>query len=227
MSQITIEHLLDHKAGWDKQLACDLTYQEQQIKTELNLQRPATAEEIACWATSHPLQHDPGSVYNYSNLGYLCLGLVIQRISSTSLLDFLQQRVLGPLGVPPEMLIIGHSLAYTQDTREPFYDSDGSRSANIFYPDQSKQKRVPSAYGGACQERRVGQGDLAAHPTALLAFLNRFQVNGDRAGVARRVGGKWKWNQTGSICGTSALIRQHSDALDFVVLFNKRDKGKA
>ena len=92
LSQITIDHLLTHKAGWDKQLACDLTYQEQLIKTELNLQRPATAEEFTCWATSHPLQHNPGSVYTYFNLGYLCLGLVIQRISNTSLLVFLQQR---------------------------------------------------------------------------------------------------------------------------------------
>jgi CubicO group peptidase (beta-lactamase class C family) len=45
------------------------------------------------------LNFDPGAEYNYSNTGYVVLGVVVQRASGKSLREFAAERIFQPLGM--------------------------------------------------------------------------------------------------------------------------------
>src|SRR4051812_11174882 len=45
------------------------------------------------------LNFDPGAEYNYSNTGYVLLGVIVQRVTGKSLRQFADERIFGPLGM--------------------------------------------------------------------------------------------------------------------------------
>lgn len=45
------------------------------------------------------LKSKPGDVYEYSNLGYLLLGQIVERVSGQTLRTFAEDRIFGPLGM--------------------------------------------------------------------------------------------------------------------------------
>lgn len=47
-----------------------------------------------------PVVHEPGSVFQYNNAGPYLLGILIQRRSKMSLVDYLMPRLFEPLGIP-------------------------------------------------------------------------------------------------------------------------------
>jgi serine-type D-Ala-D-Ala carboxypeptidase len=56
-------------------------------------------EELLRAAFMHPLKADPGSVTEYSDIGFIVLGEALARIADESLDHFCQQEVFGPLGM--------------------------------------------------------------------------------------------------------------------------------
>ena len=88
-SEITIEHLLSHTsriAEFTEQPAFD------------PLQAATPAETLAS-VSDIPLTGTPGDTFNYSNTGYLLLGMVIEDVSGKSYEQFLQEEIFGPLGM--------------------------------------------------------------------------------------------------------------------------------
>lgn len=49
---------------------------------------------------SAPVIHEPGTVFQYNNAGPYLLGILIQRKSGMSLIDYLMPRLFTPLGIP-------------------------------------------------------------------------------------------------------------------------------
>jgi len=75
VANITIEHLLSHRAGWDRERTQDVMF----------------TMNVKPWCPENPerlldtkLLYEPGEVESYSNLGYCLLGLVIERVSGNS-----------------------------------------------------------------------------------------------------------------------------------------------
>lgn len=56
-----------------------------------------TWEQLANWAKAHPLKFKPGTDQLYSNLNFAVAGLLIEQISETKYLMFMQREVWGPL----------------------------------------------------------------------------------------------------------------------------------
>jgi len=61
--------------------------------------RPQTPEQSLGIVRKLPLQFVPGTTYQYSNTGYLMLGMVIEKVSGMSYETFLQKHIFGPLGM--------------------------------------------------------------------------------------------------------------------------------
>jgi CubicO group peptidase (beta-lactamase class C family) len=81
-NKLTIRQLASMTAGVPKSVGEELTW-EQQIKRLQTL----------------PLDSKPGTTYSYSNLSFRILGAVIQKVSGRPYPVFLQERILGPLGM--------------------------------------------------------------------------------------------------------------------------------
>jgi len=98
LADVTIRNLLDHRGGWDRDIAGDLTYREVLIAQDMNVQSPPGRQATLEWILAQPLQHTPGSTYAYSNIGYLVLGMIVEHESGQDLVSFLHDRVFDPLG---------------------------------------------------------------------------------------------------------------------------------
>ncbi len=86
---ITIRHLLNHTSGLP----------EFESHKDFNLRQDYTEEELVTLATRLNLNFTPGSDWNYSNTGYVLLGIIMHRVTGMPWGDFLQQRIFQPLGM--------------------------------------------------------------------------------------------------------------------------------
>jgi len=59
--------------------------------------QPTDAQRILNEWAKKPLDFEPGTKWQYSNTNYVAAGLIVEKASGTPLLDFLQQRIFGPL----------------------------------------------------------------------------------------------------------------------------------
>ena len=90
---ITVRHLLTHTSGLpDDELV-------------LNLRRDYTENELALFTASLPRRHRPGKHFQYSNLGYALLGMIIRRVSGQFYGDFLRENLFIPAGMHTTRII--------------------------------------------------------------------------------------------------------------------------
>src|SRR5688572_3936352 len=86
-SHITVRHLLTHTSGLGD-------YPE-----NFSLQQNYSEEELLKMIAAQPLSFAPGEKWNYSNLGYVTLGILIHKVSNAFYGELLQKRIFGPLGM--------------------------------------------------------------------------------------------------------------------------------
>jgi CubicO group peptidase (beta-lactamase class C family) len=80
--KITIYHLLTHTAGISDNAAKYI---------------PGTPDKLDF--NDQPLNFHPGERWAYSNLGYIVLGYLLERISGQTYLEFVEQNIFRPLGM--------------------------------------------------------------------------------------------------------------------------------
>lgn len=219
LSRITVQHLLEHKGGWDSGLSGDPMFQANQIADVLSADHPPRQRDFMRYALGRPLDHDPGSTYAYSNFGYLVLGQIVEVVSGTNYLSYLQSAVLSPLGVPGEDVQLGHSRVKQRNLREPWY-SDPAFGPSVFEPPAS----VPFPDGAFALEAMESHGGLICTARAYARFLMGYWITGQP-----RKGQGQDWTFFGSLPGTFTMGRQRPDGVNIVVFFNQRTdpSGKA
>lgn len=220
LGDVTIDHLLQHRGGWDRDAVGDLTYREVLIANAMGIPSPPGRSNTLRYILGQPLQVDPGAEYHYSNIGYLTLGLIVEHLSGQPLIEFVHDRVLGPLGVEESEHLAGRTFAADQNPREPRYHSPAG-ATNVYEPNGAS---VPWAYGGWDHEARVGQGGQITTTRTLLAFLNERYISGPSIGapLPPDLNPGYRRNHTGSLSGTESLARQRGDGISYAVIFNKR-----
>jgi len=90
-NEVTIRQLLSHTSGYQD-------YWPQDYVMPMMLQ-PVTAEKIMDGWARKPLDFDPGSKWQYSNTNYVIAGVIIEKASGKSLLEFMQEKIFTPLGM--------------------------------------------------------------------------------------------------------------------------------
>ena len=90
---ITIYHLLTHTSGLGD------------YPPEIDLKRDYTEAEMLAAFQKAPLDFEPGTSWNYSNVGYVTLGILIGKITGKFYGDFLKERLFQPLGMTTAQVI--------------------------------------------------------------------------------------------------------------------------
>jgi len=90
-NEVTIRQLLSHTSGYQD-------YWPQDYVMPMMLQ-PVTAQKILDTWAHKPLDFDPGTKWQYSNTNFVIAGLIVEKASGMSLLQFLQEKVFTPLGM--------------------------------------------------------------------------------------------------------------------------------
>jgi CubicO group peptidase (beta-lactamase class C family) len=91
---ITVRHLLTHTSGIPDYTTDAMDYRRDYTEDEL--------EKMAFGLTP---EFPPGSRWNYSNTGYVLLGIIIHKASGKFYGDVLKERVFGPLGMKTARVI--------------------------------------------------------------------------------------------------------------------------
>jgi CubicO group peptidase (beta-lactamase class C family) len=91
--QVTVRELLSHTAGFTD------------YPKDFDEQKNYTEDELLKIVEAIPLAFSPGTNWEYSNLGYLTLGILIHKMTGEFYGDFLQQRIFRPLGMTATRII--------------------------------------------------------------------------------------------------------------------------
>lgn len=92
-NEVTVRELLSHTAGFGD------------YPKDFDFRKDWTEPELLKLVESIPLAYPPGTKWDYSNLGYLTLGILIHRVTGEFYGDFLQQRIFQPLGMKTTRII--------------------------------------------------------------------------------------------------------------------------
>lgn len=249
--EITIEHLLQHRGGWDRDKSFDAMFQSVKFAEKLGVPAPAQPDSIIRAMLEEKLDFTPGERFAYSNFGYCLLGRVIEKLTGLSYEDHVREGVLTSLEMQNTML--GKTL---RDGRRP-------TEATYYHPDLTPSVfqanigvRVPSPYGGWNLEAMDAHGGWLSTSEDLIRFCRVFDgksekqlllaeslsrtterpsglAGTDESGAAKAsyYGLGWfvretdrghnLWH-TGSLPGTATILIHRWDGIEFAVLFNSR-----
>ena len=214
LADVTVQHLLDHEGGWDRDVSSDPMFRSLRVADDLGVPMPPSQNDIARWVSGRPLDHAPGTVYAYSNYGYMLLGLVIEAVTGIDATAWIRDAVLDPAGVPGGDFRLGRSLLEHRDTREPWYlVHGGTGSLNVYRPAEG----TSDAYGGWDQEALETHGGWTATACAYATFLISYRASGG----PRMAGYRYDGSFEGLLPGTRALARDRPDGVSYVAIMNQ------
>ncbi|HEX7185988.1 MAG TPA: serine hydrolase [Thermoanaerobaculia bacterium] len=91
---ITVRHLLTHTSGLSNHLY-----------RKINLRQDYTEDELVKELAALPLDFQPGEKWNYSNPGYVMLGILIHKVTGKFYGDLLREKIFEPLGMTTTRII--------------------------------------------------------------------------------------------------------------------------
>jgi len=216
LRQVTVAHLLEHKAGWNRHSAGDLTFAELEVAKSMGISSPPGRDDVARWILGHRLRFTPGEKVAYSNEGYLFLGMIVEKYSRMKYFDYVASAVLEPAGIEAGEVRPGRTRRSDGHPREPWYDSR-RMCESVLQPGTE----VECAYGGWDLETHLPSGGLIVSTRGLLKFVASRHIVGSSMGLALEGHPPGNWSLTGGFAGTSALARQRRDGIHYVVIFNR------
>jgi CubicO group peptidase (beta-lactamase class C family) len=250
--QITIRHLLNHTAGWDRDKpngGFDPMFRPAIAAAAVNAPAPASAETIIRYMKGMPLDFDPGARFVYSNFGYAILGRVIERVSGMSYEAYVRARVLQPVGAGRTRLgrtRLGDALAEEVKYYWPGMGVNAPQAPSVF----PGEGTVPVNYGGFYIEAMDSHGGWVSSTVDLLRFMAGVDGRASRPDIlsAARVAemtsngvvvcsgacqyaagwlvrptqGDANWWHGGSLPGTTSILVRSYHDFSWVALFNAR-----
>jgi len=91
---ITLRHLLTHTSGISNR-----------IYNQINMRQDYSEDELVEKIAALPLDFQPGEKWNYSNSGYVMLGILIHKATGRFYGDLLRERIFAPLGMSTARII--------------------------------------------------------------------------------------------------------------------------
>lgn len=233
--KINIENLLYHQGGWSSR-GRDFMFDPVNIAEKMNVTPPANAATIIQYALTKRLRYQPGTAYEYSNLGYCILGEVIEKLSGETYEMYVNENILHPLGIYSMQL--GENLFINKAPDEvTYYDYEGSSQRPSCY---GTGELVPKTYGGTNIEALGAAGGWIGTPSQLMQLVTAIDGFESRPDILSEksisqmttptsindCGMGWMgikedfWYRTGTLAGTSALLVRQNDEISYMVVVN-------
>lgn len=232
VKDITIQNLLEHTAGWDRDVSpCgDPMFDPVNIAKCMKEPSPASTETVIKFMLSKPLDFTPGTAYAYSNIGFAVLGRVIEKVSGLSYEEYVQKNIFAPLHIKD--MHLGKNLFCNRRSNEvKYYDEENKEIPSVC----SDGEKVPYPYGGFNLEAMDAHGgwiasapDLAKFLTGIPKLLKKETIdfmltpssiyNGYAKGWF--VNNRGSWWHSGCLVGTSTMMANVKGNISWVLLFN-------
>lgn len=233
--EITVENLLRHQGGYSIAYG-DPMFCPIDVAKKMNVPPPADLNTMIRFVLSRRLSYTPGESTAYSNIGYGILSKVIEKVSGQDYETYIRKHILLPSGCFD--MHLGKNLYEDKLPNEVKY-YEVSNAEQIYACDGSG-KLVPRSNGGNNIEELYGAGGWVASPSELLRFLasidnnpvipdilNPESIDYMTENVPHTLPIGWietndrgEWMRTGTLAGTSALMKRQPDGYSWVFLSN-------
>ncbi|MFK7970469.1 MAG: serine hydrolase domain-containing protein, partial [Bacteroidia bacterium] len=252
LNTITVQHLLEHTGGWDRDVDCiqganppytwtinhcDPIGFPRYVTQSLNEPNPVSRRALVKFLMLKGLAFEPGTQYAYSNIGYLTLGLVIEEITGQSYESYVKEFVLDPIGACD--MYIGKNMRADKREREGEYKGNGFRAPSIY----GGALTLPWEYGGWNLEAMDAHGGWIATARDLVRVLCAIDNFSTRPDILTRTSINtmttasstnanyakgWSVNQfnnwwhTGALDGTASIMVRSNNGYTWALILNHR-----
>ncbi len=234
MEQITVEHLLRHTSGISSPFG-DPAFANYSVAQNLGVDLPLSVDDMVRYATRCRQKARPGDRYDYSNLGYIILGKIVERVSGVSYESYVRDSILEPAGCYD--MFIGRNFSENRAANEAdYYEVKEAEMVDAY---DGSGRRTMKSNGGNNVTLLSSAGGWVASPTELLRLVAAINGDGAKEDILREESiefmlgnsGKHKpvgwasvhgseWIRSGSMAGTSALIKRQKDGYTWVFVTN-------
>lgn len=236
INKITVKQLLTHTAGWSS-FHGDPIFTPYIITNTMGVPLPLDMETTIEYTLKYRrLSYDPGSNCVYSNFGYVLLGVIIEKVTGMDYEQYVTSEILNPLGIY-DMRLGNSTLEGREENEVKYYSNSVYKEA---FSSFTKGEIVPRQYGGNNLNLLGAAGAWIASSPELMKFLVHIDGRSSKKDILPeelidkmvRVEGKafpmgWmstnpkdNWKRTGTLTGTSALLKRSSDGLAWTILIN-------
>jgi CubicO group peptidase (beta-lactamase class C family) len=215
---ITVGNLIDHESGWDDTVSpiFDPTHRMRDIAGALGLTQAITARQMVQYMLGQPLQEAPGTTYAYCNFCYDVLGMIVEKASGMTFIDYVTQHVATPIGVTN--LAISPTLEPRLPGEVPHYFSPYMGLSAVAVT-SSTPVADPNGGDGLIREVGAPAAGLATSAESMLRLMDHYLIWG--VGPAPGLG--FDWARSGSDEGTSTWAEQRADGKRWAFLINTRN----
>ncbi|OON71088.1 serine hydrolase domain-containing protein [Hymenobacter sp. CRA2] len=240
---ITVQQLLEHTGGWNRNAGVDNFSSSDPIDFPLHVAKameasnPVADSVLVRFVLSRGLNFTPGSRFAYSNMGYLILGKVIEQVTGQPYASWVQAHILTPAGIQEAHL--GHNLLADKLEREAEYFSADTRESCY-----GTGKRVAMPYGGWNLEAMNAHGGWLFSARDLVRLLLAVDGSPTRPDLLsattldtmatsdepnKRYAKGWmvnkdrsNWWHTGSLDGSASCVVRTSAGYTWAIVLNGR-----
>lgn len=234
IKKITVEHLLRHTGGFANPHG-DAAFNTDLVAKYLDKELPLSMDDMVQYATRIRLRARPGGWFNYSNLGYIILSKVIEKASGMPYETYVKDSILAPMGCYDIHLAHNYSDEFL-DNEVNYYEVKEAEPVPAY---DGSDTLVMKSRGGNDVHGLYGAGGWVASPVELLRFVSAidncpvkgeflsqesidfmtmYSKNFKPAGWASVTSREWL--RTGTMAGTSALIKAQKDGYTWVFISN-------
>lgn len=233
--RITVEHLLRHKGGFATYRG-DPLFCTREIMIWEELDTVPDMDRVIEYTLSQRLGFTPGASTKYSNAGYLILTKIIEKLSGQSYEEYCQEKILHPSGCYDMHLAKNlYEEKYPNEVR--YYETHDAKPILAY---NNSGDSLYRRYGGNNIEGLLGAGGWVSSPSEFVMFASRIDgeegtpdilspesiekmitcTGGELPIGWSRAGKGSEWKRTGTLAGTSAIIKKQKDGSIWMFVTN-------
>ncbi len=236
LENIRVIDLLNHSGGWTQRYG-DIAFLPKIVASEVGEELPVNIDSYVKFVVSKKLHFEPGTLSAYSNLGYMILGKVVAKASGMDYEKYVQENVLRPAGI--RHMQLGGNFEEEQCPNEVhYYQPEDAQPIESF---DGTGRLFPKIYGGNDIRLLGSAGGWIASSIDLMRLvvsidrhngvkdilsaksideMTRVDAHGLDPLGWRSTDGNGNWWRTGTLPGTSALVKRQPNGFSWVILSN-------
>lgn len=235
VERITIEHLLRHQGGFTTSRG-DPLFTTREIMIWEKIDTIPSMDNVIEYALKQRLGFTPGSSTRYSNVGYLILSKIIEKMSGVSYEEYCQRHILHPAKCY-DMHLAKNLYEERYDNEVRYYEPHDATPIPAY---NNSGDTLYRSYGGNNIEGLYGAGGWVSSPSEFALFTA--SIDGENTipdilsqesveKMIRCIGGElpigWSrasfisdWKRSGTLAGSSALVKKEKDGTIWMFVTN-------
>lgn len=233
---ITIKNLLMHESGFTSRLG-DPMFSTRTLMKQYQWKSAPDHDTLVRAILKRQLAFEPGGASEYSNFGYLILSMIIEKTTGQDYEEWMQENVLKPAGCR-NMHIANNFYADRYEGESRYYVQRDDPQVECY---DGCGKMVARCYGGNDIRALSGAGAWVTSVPELARFVASIDGRDEVPDIIKPesveqmtfrtdsvtfalgwndISEEGTWTRTGTLSGTSALIKNYSDGECWILVTN-------